>query len=100
MGAIRRRNGLVKRFRGHILVIEPHPDRVTVDCMLRADDDEPVLLTLSFSVPANARGRVLDVLGAWEARDDTVDVMLTDGRRGPQVEIHSGGGKLVLSRSD
>lgn len=97
---MRRRNALVKRFSGHILLVDPRPGGVTVDCMLRADDEAPVLLTLSFSVSAAARGRVLGVLGSWEARDDTVEVMITDGRRGPQVELQSGTGKLVLAVSD
>jgi hypothetical protein len=81
-------------------LIESHPDGVTVDCVLRGDDDVPVLVTLSFSVPRAALGRVLTVLRRWEARDDTVDLLISDGRRGPQVEVQSGDRKLVLTWRD
>lgn len=97
---MRRRSGVVKRLWGHILLIDTDAGGVTVDCVLHADDGAPVLVTLSFTVARGAIGRVLGVLRGWEARDDTVEVLIADGRRGAQVEMRSGNGKLTLTRCD
>lgn len=97
---VKRRNGLVKRLRGHILLVASEAGDVTVDCVLNEDDDGPVLVTFSFSVAQGTLARVLEVLRGWEARNDSVDVLISDGRRGAQVEIRSGNGRLVLTRCD
>ena len=95
-----RRGRVAKRLRGQLLLLDSDPDGVTVDCLLGDSDGAVLLVTLSFSVSPGTLAKVLHVLRDWEDRNAPVEVMIADGRRGPQVEISSANGRLVLTRRD
>lgn len=84
---------------GQILFAEESSGTITLDCLLtRAGSDAasiPVTLEARFSDRSLAAAAI-DLLGDLAERASDVEVRIHDGARGPEVEIISGIGRLVL----
>src|SRR5436190_22776024 len=84
---------------GQLLFADEGPDTITLDCVLsRAGSGSPsVPVTLEVRFPGRERAAsALDMLDHWAARAAEVEVRISEGPRGAEVEITSGSTRLVL----
>lgn len=70
---------------------------VTVDLLVGPVWGQPrSLCTFIFPVSASSFQRVLDVLSGWDEGHATVEVVIRDGRRGPQLTMSARDAELAL----
>ncbi len=84
---------------GQLLFAEEGDGTITVDCLLTREGSgaASVPVTLEARFPGRSRAAAaLDLLSAWAERGAGVEVRITEGERGPEVEITAGTTRLVL----
>ncbi len=84
---------------GQLLFAEEGDGTVTVDCLLsRAGSGAAsVPVTLEARFPGRERAAAaIEMLMDWAEHTATVEVRITEGPRGPEVEISAGTTRLVL----
>ena len=84
---------------GQLLFAEESDGAITVDCLLTREGSgaASVPVTLEARFPGRSRAAAaLDLLSAWAERGAGVEVRITEGPRGPEVEITAGTTRLVL----
>ena len=84
---------------GQLLFVEEGDGSITVDCLLTREGSgaASIPVTLEARFPGRARAAAaIDILDAWAERAASVEVRISEGPRGPEVEITSGTARLVL----
>src|SRR5215475_1204951 len=84
---------------GQLLFAEESAGTITVDCILTREgsDAASVPVTLEARFPGKSRAAAaLDLLEAWADQSADIEVRITEGPRGPEVEITAGNTRLVL----
>ncbi len=82
---------------------EERQGSVILDCVLAREGSgaAAVPVTLEARFPDLARAAAaLELLDEWAAAEATVQVKVNEGPKGPEVEIASGTGRLVLEPED
>ncbi len=84
---------------GQLLFSEEGPGTVILDCVLTREGSgeasKPVTLEARFP-SRNRAAAALDMLEGWAREGADVSVRITEGKRGPEVEILSGSARLIL----
>lgn len=97
---MRRHRTSTPPFVGQLLFAEASADSIVLDCVLaRATSKGPgAPVTLKAIWPQRAQAReVTSVLRQWADEEAEIEVTITDGPRGPAVEIASEATRVVLT---
>jgi hypothetical protein len=96
---MRRNRTTTPTLTGQLLFAEVDAGSITLDCVLaRAGSGAAAIpVTLRAQWPARAKvGHITSLLQDWAGEEAEIDVTITDGPRGPQVEIACAATKVVL----
>ncbi len=84
---------------GQLLFAEERDDSIVIDCVLTREGSgaASVPVTLEARFPGrDGAAAALELLDQWAAQSAEVSVYISEGPRGPEVEITSGKSRLVL----
>jgi hypothetical protein len=84
---------------GQLLFAEEGDGTITIDCLLTREGSgaASVPVTLEARFPGRVRAEAaLDLLDEWASHAAEVEIRISEGPRGAEVEITSGTARLVL----
>lgn len=95
-----RRRSSVRPLQGQLLFANLDARSITIDCLLGTDERStlaiPVTLTARVPEGSPAHEPAIDLLQRWAAEMMSIEVHISDGRVGPQVELATGTARVVL----
>ena len=99
---MRRHKAGVASLRGQLLFADMESGTLTLDCILARVGGTGSPVTFSAKLPrrGNAPELALDLLFQWAADGSPIDVRITDGKTGPQVEIASSTRRVLLESDE
>jgi hypothetical protein len=97
---MRRRRSSVRPLRGQLLFADLSAGSITLDCMLGTQECAttaiPVTLTAKIPEQSRAYEPAVELLQRWAAEMTLIEMHISDGRSGPQVELATTTGRVVL----
>lgn len=97
---MRRRHSSVRPLQGQLLFADLSADAITLDCLLGTAECStfavPVTLTARIPDDSRAHEPAVALLQRWAAETMPIEVYISDGRVGPQVELSTASGRVVL----
>ncbi len=84
---------------GQLLFAEEGDGTITIDCVLTREGSgaAAIPVTLEASFPGRERAAAaIDIIDVWASQAAEVSVRISEGPRGPEVEMVSGSTRLVL----
>ena len=102
MSPMRRHHTNVTPLRGQVLFADMDAGTLTVDCILAKSGGTgaPVTFSARFPGRGHAPERAIELLFRWAAEAAAVEVRITDGKAGPQVEIACATWRVVLESDE
>ena len=99
---MRRHKAPVATLRGQLLFADMESGTLTLDCILARNGwtGSPVTFSAKLPTRGNAPELALDLLFRWAAEGAPVEVRITEGKAGPQVEIASAARRVVLESDE
>ncbi len=97
---MRRRRSSTRPLQGQLLFAELSADAITLDCLLATAECSTfaIPMTLTARIPEDSRDHqpAVGLLQRWAAEMMSIEVHISDGRVGPQVELSAPSGRVVL----
>lgn len=95
---MRRHKTSVAALRGQLLFADLDAGTLTIDCVLAKAGTTGSPVTFAAKLPRQGRTPqlALDLLFRWASESAPIEVTISDGKTGPQVEIASSSRRVVL----
>lgn len=96
---MRRRRSSLRPLHGQLLFADLNAESITLDCVLGTSEatTSAIPVTLTARIPSRGDHEpAVDLLQRWAAEMMPIEVQISDGRAGPQVELSTTTGRVVL----